>query len=123
MSTININNGTANSVGNNNNVVGNSIGKSDDIKITTEDIEALKKLSDKLLEYKEDVKVAEIRKASGIIYELAEASEENDFEKQNEAIINWTKFKEKAAGSTMTIVNLASSVITIGTYIKSLLGI
>lgn len=123
MSTININNGTANSVGNNNNVVGNSIGKSDDIKITTEDIEALKKLSDKLLEYKEDVKVAEIRKASGIIYELAEASEENDFEKQNEAIINWTKFKEKAAGSTMTIVNLASSVITIGTYLKSLLGV
>lgn len=125
MGSININNGQAISMGDNNIISGNSIGAELQVRdISKEDIEILKQLAENISLYRsKDVKVSEMMSAGALISNLAEASEDKNKEGQAESISAWKKFKLNASPKVIEAINLASSGITIGTFLKELLGI
>lgn len=125
MSSSNINYGTCNSMGDYNIVYGsNPEGSFKDIKISDNDIEVLKELANQMLIYRnEDVKALDMIKAGTILTELAEKSEQQDRLGKEESIINWKKFKESASCKVIESINLISSGITIGSFLKELLGV
>ena len=95
MGSININNGQAISMGDNNIISGNSIGAELKVRdISKEDIEILKQLAENISLYRsKDVKVSEMMSAGALIANLAEASEDENKEGQVESISAWKKFK------------------------------
>lgn len=125
MGSININNGQAISMGDNNIISGNSIGAELKVRdISKEDIEILKQLAENISLYRsKDVKVSEMMSAGALIANLAEASEDENKEGQVESISAWKKFKLNASPKVIEAINLVSSGITIGTFLKELLGI
>ena len=125
MGSININNGQAISMGDNNIISGNSIGAELKVRdISKEDIEILKHLAENISLYRsKDVKVSEMMSAGALIANLAEASEDENKEGQVESISAWKKFKLNASPKVIEAINLVSSGITIGTFLKELLGI
>ncbi len=125
MNSTNTNYGICNSMGDNNIVYGNSCEDTiKDININGENIEILKELADKILVYRDtNIKSSEMIEAGSILNQIAESAEEDDKLNQKESIIKWKEFKNKVSPKVTDAINLASSGITIGTFLKALLGL
>ncbi|MBS5025912.1 MAG: hypothetical protein KHZ48_09450 [Peptostreptococcaceae bacterium] len=125
MGSININYGNSMSMGDNNIVIGNSIGEHrKGLEISELDIAKLKELADRISIHREDdIKASEMMRAGNIIATLAEAAEEQDEDVQQESIINWNKFKQQAKPKIMEAINFISTGLSIGVSLKDLLGI
>ena len=125
MGSININYGNSMSMGDNNIVIGNSIGEHrKGLEISELDIAKLKELADRISIHREDdIKASEMMRAGNIIATLSEAAEEQDEDVQQESIINWNKFKQQAKPKIMEAINFISTGLSIGVSLKDLLGI
>ena len=125
MGSININYGNSMSMGDNNIVIGNSIGEHrKGLEISELDIAKLKELADRISIHREDdIKASEMMRAGNIIATLAEAAEEQDEDVQQESIINWNKFKQQAKPKIMEAITFISTGLSIGVSLKDLLGI